>query len=181
MAQHFSANSLAMTVNQSRPNNPDAATDYASMGKVDRSFEDVFRDEHLKMLRLATLLLGSQSLAEEAVQDVFAKLLDRFGSVRNPGGFLRTATINRCRDIQRRGSRDRRLLRRLRPVKADTHLEVPLDDVLAGISQQRREILVLRYYVGHTTPEIAKILGIPEGTVRSATHRALAELKEVLI
>ncbi len=170
-----------MAVDQPHANNgPEAGVSAVLSSDRNRSFEEVFRDEHLKMLRWATLLLGSQSLAEEAVQDVFAKLLDQFETIRNPGGFLRTATINRCRDMQRQGSRDRRLLRRLRPVQTNTHTEIPLDDVLAGISQQRREILVLRYYVGYTTPEIAEILGIPEGTVRSATHRALAELKEVL-
>lgn len=143
-------------------------------------FEQVFVEEHVKLLRLATLLLGSQALAEEAVQDVFARLLDRFETIQNPGGFVYTATVNRCRDIQRSQTRRRRFLIRFRPTELEQPGPDPLDDVLARLPRQWREIIVLRYYAGLSTREVAQTLDIPEGTVRSGTHRALKQLRKEL-
>lgn len=145
------------------------------------SFDEVFAAEHQPMLRLAHLLVDSRELAEDAVQDAFARLLDRFDTVANPGAFLRTCVVNRCRDLGRRRTVERRVLRVLRPRAAEAAAGADhLTDVLAGLSRPRREVVVLRYWGGHTLAEIAELLDVPEGTVRSRLHRAHAELKEVL-
>lgn len=144
------------------------------------SFDAVFVEEHVAMVRLAYLLLGSESLAEEAVQDAFARLLDRFETVANPGGFVRTATMNRCRDLLRRRKREQRIQRLFRPPRTVELGADDLADVLAGLSERRHEVIVLRFYLGHTTSEIAELLGIPEGAVRSTMHRALQDLRGVL-
>ncbi|MDY7100407.1 MAG: sigma-70 family RNA polymerase sigma factor [Actinomycetota bacterium] len=145
------------------------------------SFDEVFMAEHEVMLRLAHLLVDSREQAEDAVQDAFARLLDRYDTVTNPGAFLRTCVVNRCRDLGRRRTVERRVLRVLRPRAVDPAAGTDhLTDVLAGLSRPRREVVVLRYWGGHTLAEIADLLDVPEGTVRSRLHRAHAELKEVL-
>ncbi|MGH1492772.1 MAG: RNA polymerase sigma factor [Acidimicrobiales bacterium] len=153
----------------------------------DETFEDVFRREHEAMVRLAYLLVNSRPVAEEAVQDAFARLLDRFDSVDNPGGFVRTVTVNRCRDLVRRQRRERRFLSRFRlaesPSPVPSSVEMAsgdLDDVLAGLDRRRREVVVLRFYLGHSHKEIAAILGMREPTVRTTLHRALSDLRVAL-
>lgn len=141
------------------------------------TFEEVFRAEQHDMFRLACLLLGTQHQAEEAVQDAFARLLDRFDTVENPGGFVRTATVNRCRDLLRRRRREETILRWIRPKPPATLGARDLDDVLGALDPDRREVIVLRFHLGHTTAEIAELLGIPEGTVRSRMQRALTVLR----
>ncbi len=144
------------------------------------SFEVVFAREREPMLRLAYLLLGSESMAEEAVQDAFARLLDAWSTVANPGGFVRTATVNRCRDLLRRRTLASRVLLRFRPEPVVGPGDHYVLDLLASLDRDRREVLVLRFYLGHTTAEIAALLGVPEGTVRSRMQRGIEDLRGAL-
>lgn len=141
-------------------------------------FESVYESELTPLVRLATMLLGSQALGEEAVQDAFLRLHRDWASVRSPGGFVRTATINRCRDIQRREARAVRYLRAEPPHAAPEHHY--LIDALQKLSPTRRTVLVLRFYGNHKLREISELLDIPEGTVRSNLSRGLDDLREVL-
>ena len=51
---------------------------------------------------------------------------------------------------------------------------------LAALSSRRREVLVLRYYLGLSEAEIAKVLGISPGTVKSTAARGIAALAKRL-
>lgn len=147
------------------------------------TFESVFARDYAAVARMAYLLLGATGEAEEVAQEAFATLLQRWDSVDNPSGFVRTAVLNRCRDLGRRRAVRRRALGRLRPVDeappevADNRALV---DALAELELPQREVVVLRYYLDHTVPEIASLTGTPAGTVKSRLHRALARLQELL-
>jgi len=157
-------------------------TYYATRGTMQETFEQVFQREHKAMIGLAYLLLRSQGQAEEAAQDAFVKLLDKFDSIKNPGGFVRTATINRCHDILRKSSRENNFLRKLSKRNKEIENEhlIEMSDILAELDFDRKEVIVLRYYLGHQPKEIAEILNIPEGTVKSRLHRALIDLERKL-
>ena len=66
------------------------------------TFKDVFRRESLGMVRLAYLMVGSAPLAEEVVQDAFARLLERWEGIEQPAAYLRTCVVNGCRNAHRR-------------------------------------------------------------------------------
>ena len=51
---------------------------------------------------------------------------------------------------------------------------------LSRIRREYREVVVLRYHEGFTHPEIAEILGLPAGTVKTYLHRARKELADIL-
>ena len=51
---------------------------------------------------------------------------------------------------------------------------------IAGLSPDHRQVVALRYFAGLTVPEMAKTLGVREGTVKSRLHRALAILRQQL-
>ncbi|WP_309232657.1 sigma-70 family RNA polymerase sigma factor [Actinotalea sp. JY-7885] len=53
-------------------------------------------------------------------------------------------------------------------------------DALERLSQEHREVILLCYYRGRTVAEAARLLGVPEGTVKSRTHYALRSLRLVL-
>jgi len=55
-----------------------------------------------------------------------------------------------------------------------------LVDALQKLDFKRRSVVVLKYYGGYTIKEIAVLMEIPEGTVRSNLHRGLEDMKEVL-
>jgi len=144
------------------------------------AFEQVYADEHKAMIGLAYLLVHSHSLAEEAVQDSFIKLLDRFDQVENPGGFLRKTTINKCHDLLRRKTKERNLIKKFFSKSEPSSTGVvtsELSDVLTNLDFDQREVVVLKYFLQHQNREIAQILNIPEGTVASRLHRGIKQLK----
>ncbi len=143
------------------------------------TFGLLFEREHPQVVRMAYLMLGRTGEAEEVAQEAFTELLVRWGSIDNPEGFVRTVAVNRCRDIGRRRSVRDRALRRMRtreePVGGDY-----LVDALQQLEPELRELVVLRYYLDHTVPEIATIVSTPAGTVKSRLHRALGRLESLL-
>jgi RNA polymerase sigma factor (sigma-70 family) len=143
---------------------------------ADEEFDDVFNRERTPMARLAFLMLGSEALAEEVVQDGFVSLLERWDSIANPGAYLRRCVVNGCIGQSRRA-------RRWTPPPVDMHAELGSDhmlDAVRRLAPQRQAMVVLRFYADMTQDEIADTLRVPVGTVKSGLHRAMSELKEAL-
>jgi RNA polymerase sigma factor (sigma-70 family) len=142
------------------------------------SFDEVYNTRYEPMIRLATVLVDGHSEAEDIVQDSFHKLWQRWETVTRPGSYLRTSVVNSCHNELRR----RRVRRDAWPKlvdRADPDVEY-LVDALAGVSEQRRRALVLRYFGDRTIDEIANTMGIPTGTAKSLIHRGLADLRGAL-
>jgi RNA polymerase sigma factor (sigma-70 family) len=140
------------------------------------NFDDVFNRERTPMVRLAFLMLGSEALAEEVVQDGFVSLLERWDDIGNPGAYLRRCVVNGCIGQSKRA-------RRWAPPPVDVHAELATDhmlDAVRRLAPQRRAMVVLRFYADMTQDEIADALRVPVGTVKSGLHRAMSELKEAL-
>lgn len=140
-------------------------------------FDTFFRRDFPPVARMAFLILGRTGEAEEVTQEAFVSVLQRWNSVENPSGFVRTAVVNKCRDLTRRRVVRDRIARSLRPPEHGAADPEYLVDVLQAIPVQLRTVIVMRYYLGHTVPEIASLLAVPEGTVKSRLHRALGDLR----
>lgn len=107
----------------------------------------------------------------------------RFGArleIEQPVAYARRAIINANISWARRRSSTEVLtgLDHDRPVTdADSGSEDGLWQLLAGLPQRQRVVLVMRYYLGFSDGEIAENLGCRRGTVRSLASRALADLR----
>jgi RNA polymerase sigma factor (sigma-70 family) len=155
---------------------------------------ELFRRHHGDLVRLATVVLKSREAAEDAVQDVFAAVQARSGQVAQLDAalpYLRAAVLNRCRSVLRRRALAQRfgalrdvdfglaqLSAEADVIRAEERRQVLA--ALAGLPGRRREVLVLRYYVGLSEAEIARTLGISQGTVKSAAARGIAALARKL-
>jgi RNA polymerase sigma factor (sigma-70 family) len=132
------------------------------------------------MVRLATLMTGSQDLAEELVMDAFTRVTPRIEQLDRPGAYLRTAVVNAARTHLRQ--RRRRATHRPEPVEVAVH-DPEIDELWSRLSQLRpdeRACVVLRYYDDLPLAEIAETLELPLGTVKSHIHRSLATLRTLL-
>jgi RNA polymerase sigma-70 factor (sigma-E family) len=152
----------------------------------------LFEAHALGLVKLAKVMLGDQSLAEDVVQDAFIGMYRRWGSLQDRDralGYLRTSVLNGCRTAYRSKTRRDRVL----------HL-VPEDDgvgsaeesaligeasreVLAAVRAlpaRQREAVVLRHYLGLTEEETARVMKVTRGTVKSSTSRGLSHLAKVL-
>ena len=151
----------------------------------------LFRDHHAELVRLALLMVGDLPTAEDVVQDVYASLHRMSRNTNHPESplpYVRAAVLNGCRSVQRRRAIARRIAiihRASQPhdtlASAESEVIVSEDrrqvlTALARLPRRRREVLVLRYYLGLSEAEIAAVLGISPGTVKSTAARALAAL-----
>lgn len=142
----------------------------------------LFARERIPMLRMATLMVGSPSLAEEIVGDSFAIVAERWNSLERPGGYLRTTVVNGCAQaLRRRETEDR--LRHLAVDRLECDLPtrlIELRDALEHLSDRQRMVVVLRYFVDISDAEIADLLDVRPSTVRSLARRAFAVLRKEL-
>ena len=144
------------------------------------AFGAFYRLELDAQVRRAVLLLGSNDIANDVVHDAFIAVYRRWDTLDEPGPYLHTAVLNGCRGIHRQRSRQRRLLPRFvgrdAPASGDEHL----DDLLAALPFNQRAAIVLRFYGGLTTDEIARELGCAAGSVGPWISRALATMRKAL-
>jgi RNA polymerase sigma factor (sigma-70 family) len=115
-------------------------------------------------------------VAEEIVQDAMAATYQRWPTLDEPAAFARTAVLNRCRSELRRRSVRRR---HAWPVAAEA--DGPPDhlrDVIRGLPEGQRVVVVLRFYADLPLDAIADLLGVHVGTVKSQLHKALTRLRK---
>jgi RNA polymerase sigma-70 factor (sigma-E family) len=163
-----------------------AAVDGESGAAVD--LEALHRASYRDLVRLASLLIDDVGRCEELVQEAFARLAARPGTLRDPAKalpWLRSVVLNGARSARRRKDP----VARLRVVSSrDPGPEQPdaaagrhddADVVLAALRalpHRQQEVLVLRYWLDLPEAEIATTLGIGAGTVKTHAARGLATL-----
>lgn len=163
----------------SRPSS-DPGTVQPMMHEMAASFEELFAVEASPMLRLAIGLVDSTERAEEIVQDAFEKTLLAWPRLAQPGGFLRTAVVNGCRSELRRRRVVRRASSRDDGVRLVPAADAYLLDALAKLTPKRRIALTLRYYADLPEREIAELMNVRVGTVKSLISRGLSDLRKVV-
>jgi RNA polymerase sigma-70 factor (ECF subfamily) len=161
------------------------------------NFEALFREHWPRAHRTAYLIVHDAAAAEDIAQEAFLsaiRALDRFDRRRPFGPWLNRIVVNRAIDWARaRALRrevgigtagDASLLDRPReraeaaePATTEPAATNPYSDdvlaALAALSLEHRAVVVLRYLLEYTPGEIARLLGIPRGTVNSRLRRAL--------
>jgi RNA polymerase sigma factor (sigma-70 family) len=140
------------------------------------------------LLRLATFLLGDVRAAEDVCQDVVAAVLPRLASIENVDAYLRTAVVNGCRRmLRRRHTLDRALGRLHARVPAASHEEIEelvardaFFQALRSLTPAQRTVIVLTYYEDLGPDQVARVLTVPVGTVKSHLARGLVRLRKEL-
>lgn len=157
---------------------------------VEAAKEQVARwiDEHgPAVLRLAYAILLDRAQAEDVFQDVFLKAYQHGPRLREPERirpWLLQVTANRCRDLRRSF-----WWRRILPLQPDgpEGMQEPsgggneaVAEAVWSLPAGFRETVVLHYFEGFSTREVARLLRLSEGTVHSRLYRARKLLKEKL-
>ena len=162
-----------------------AMTGSSDLTLRERSFDDLYRREFPGLVAVATALSGYDG--EDLVQDAMVKALvnwERVSRLERPGGWCHRVLVNLCRSRWRRRRTEARFLARLRRDEPST--PGPSVEAMAFWSAvrdlpERPRLAVTLYYAGdRTVAEVASILDVPEGTVRSDLTRARAALSREL-
>ena len=147
-------------------------------------FEQFVADKGRGLLRAAWLLTGDHHHAEDLVQTALARTWGHYATVANDHKFeayVRTTIYRTYVSWWRRRSwRSERPHGDVPDRKANDGvdaLRVDLLRALAGLPRMQRAVLTLRFVDDLPTAEVAEVLGIPEGTVKSHSHRGCAALR----
>ena len=132
--------------------------------------------------RLARGVLGEDQPAEDAAQEACIILYRTIASLRSSAAFrtwFYRIVVREAAEIKRRRSRTE--LSPEAPVSvADQTAPIDVWRALSVLSHKLREVVVLRYFEDLSSPEIASVLGIPEGTVRFRLMVARQRLRPLL-
>jgi RNA polymerase sigma-70 factor (sigma-E family) len=149
-------------------------------------FDAFVRARTMGLLRYGYALTGNQHDAADLVQEALARLGVAWNRVRNksdPEGYVRT-TMARLHVSWWRRRRREHLFSAVPDVPYTDPGLAGIDgreglwQALATLPPRQRAVLVLRYYEQHSDEEIAEILGVSRGTVRSQAFRGLEKLRE---
>lgn len=150
----------------------------------DDAFRAYFERHHASMSRLAYLMTGESAVADDLAADALTEVWrhwDRVNAAEDPAAYGHGIVMNLARNWVRRRGRERLLsfdgLRR-----RDTDVPAVLDvrGALRRLPHRRRACVVLRYAFDLPEREVATILGISVGAVKSATSRGARQLADLL-
>jgi len=150
-----------------------------------RSLERFVAERGDRLLRTAELLAGNRADGEDLLQSALERLLRGWARIDgDPEGYVRRTMYNLAVD----GWRRHRLWQRRAALFAPDPLPDPgtavdlrdaMAQVLAQLPPRQRATLVLRYFEQLSEAETAEALGCSVGTIKSATARGLARLREI--
>jgi RNA polymerase sigma-70 factor (sigma-E family) len=150
----------------------------------DTEFRELFASQYGRLCWLGFLLTGDRAEAEELAQDALVRLWWRWLVRRpdDPARYVRRVLVNRRRSLLRRAAVEARALARLEPAPPPSGDEdaMGLWAAVQALPARQRAVLVLRFHEDLTEAEVARLLGLPLGTVKSLGHRALTRLRERL-
>jgi RNA polymerase sigma-70 factor (sigma-E family) len=163
----------------------------AALGAADAAdtVSALYQTTALGLIRLAYVILGDRHAAEDVVQEAFCNLFRRFDRLSHVDGldyYVRASVLNGCRSVlRRRAVRGRTVLYEIPAPSAEAAVlgGEERDELIRAVDMlpaRQRETLVLRYYLELSDGEIARLMGVSPGTVRSAAHRALDALARTL-
>jgi len=165
-----------------------------ALGWDHSAFTALVRKWEKSTYSLAYRITGDHAEAEEVRQEVFLRLLEKPGTVKNPerfAGWIRRTTINTAINIVRRRGRFRRVAARLY-TNTDTETDGSDQDLIRKEESRRlaqalgrlepaeRTLLTLRFDEELSFNEIATVTKRPASTVKSQFYKAVKNLRRIL-
>ena len=134
------------------------------------------------LYRTAAAIMGSKAEAEDAVQDVFVKLVEKqphFESAEHETAWLIRVTVNQCKS-RLRTHWWKKTVPLLDTIPAATAAQHGITETVLSLPVKYRTVIHLYYYEGYSTKEIAEITKQRDATVREQLTRARRMLRSFL-
>lgn len=187
VARPRQAHVVAIDANTYQPSTAVPAPAAQPSSAAEAEFTAYVQERRSALYATAFHLTGDRHEAEDLLQSALFstyRAWDRISDKAAVGGYLRRTMTNLHISAWRRRKLNEYPTEELPETASDTdamrgtELRAVLWQALARIPEPQRTMLVLRYYEGRTDPEIAEILGISVGTVKSSIWRSLRRLRD---
>lgn len=161
----------------------------------DISAQSILYEKYIKQVyRTAYLLTKSKTLGEDISQETFIRVFSKitlFQEGKSFDSWLYTITLNVAKSIIRR----QRWVNFFCPLEENEHLDDHNDlalnyeykereelirKVIDGLPYKFKEVIILKYYNNFSQEEIADMLEIPVGTVKSRIHTGLDKIRKII-
>ena len=143
------------------------------------SFETFYSVTRPRIFRAVALVLGNSDVALDATEEAMTRAAERWGDVGrydNPAGWVYRVALNWARTQLRQLARERDGLK-FEPGYEQSLPDPELIEAVMALPTKYRAVIVARFFLDWPVEETAKVLEIPEGTVKTRTHRALKRLR----
>lgn len=139
--------------------------------------------EHPRLVGMLALYCGDRDVAEDLAQEALVRLCRDWRRVRKlsmPEAWLHRVAINLAHSHYRQKALENKVKALLRGRAADRHTpshDVEALELLKPLPHRQRAALLLHYYLDMTVREVAEVMDIPEGTVKTLIHRGRQRLR----
>ncbi|RST76431.1 RNA polymerase sigma factor SigY [Siminovitchia acidinfaciens] len=156
----------------------------------DEAFTRLFQENYLFLYKYLIKLSLRPDVTEDLIQETMIKAYTHLHSFKGESKFSTWLIAIASRlylDQQRKEKRQRRIVERARDEairKMKWQLSLKGEDwpesleLFSGLGPELKAPIILRHYYGYSYPEIAKMLNIKEGTVKSRVHNGLSKLRK---
>lgn len=145
--------------------------------------KDIFERQHKRVYRIAMLMLNNVSDAEDAVQNVFLKYIEKgssFEDIEHEKAWFITVTRNYCKDqlknFWKRNVDMGDIPEQIQEEEQDNEL---LEHIMK-LPDKYKEVIYLFYYEDYSIKEMSKILDRKESTIQTQLKTARDKLKKVI-
>ena len=154
----------------------------------DVTIRDFLGSTYPRLVAAVALIGGNRESAEDAVQEALARAWERANrgeQIDSLPAWVTSVAMNLSKSRLRRGRAESRARERIGAgvpgsIGGATEFGVDLDRALAALPRRQREVVVLHYYLGFDVREVAKSLGVSQGTVKTSLFRARQSIAAAL-
>ena len=149
-------------------------------------FREFYDRQVMRVYRLAMVLMGNISDAEDVTQTVFLKAWEKKPDFRDADheiAWILTTTRNQCKDIHKSFYRRKRADLENAPepqVTLETQMDSEIWEALQSLAEKYRMVLYLYYYEGYSVRELSVILRRRESTLQTQLATGRKQMKSLL-
>ena len=150
----------------------------------EKAFLKLFQMYEADIYRMAFIYLKNEGEALDIVQETAYKAFDKIESLKEPAYFKTwlikiaiSSSLNRLKRLEKIVPMQNEYINNMQFEQGDPTVKVLLQQILEELTSEEKGIVLLKYYEGYTFQEIADMLHIPLGTVKSILYRALKKLR----
>ena len=154
----------------------------------DVAIRDFLATTYPRLVAAVALIAGNRAAAEDAVQEALARAWersDRGEQIDSLAAWVTKVAMNLSKSRLRRGRVESRARVRMgagepMSVGGATEYGLDLERALSALPRRQREVVVLHYYLGFDVKEVARSLGVTQGTVKTSLFRARQSIAAAL-
>lgn len=144
-------------------------------------------DQKDKLFKMAIYYLKNEQDALDAIQETAYRVCKSYKKIKQPeyiDTWITRILINICLDELERRKKECRVVEDSVNDKTiayeNNFLSIELEEALMQIKETYREAVILRYFEDLKVKEIGKVMGVPEGTIKTWLHRGMEQLHQLL-